>query len=120
MWRLVKDESNEIKSIILTAGDTPYLKIKCNVKSDDGEIEEYIPEDEDEFVFACKKSKTDADYIFKIDIPNDTMILRFKESDTKDLPLGNYIWEVSLNKPSIDYHCTFICEKVLKITTEVY
>lgn len=120
MWKLIKDSAGEIRTIELTAGDTPSFKINCNVKSPDGEVVEYIPEEGDVFIFACKKNKADKDYLFKIEIPNDTMILRFKESDTKDLPIGNYIWEVSLNKPAEDYHCTFICEKVLKITTEVY
>lgn len=121
MWNIIRDDStNEVKMITMTVGDTPSFKINCNVKSNNDEIEPYIPEDEDEFIFACKRNKNDEDYLFKIDIPNDTMVVQFKEEHTKGLPLGKYIWEISLNKPSIEYHCTFIAEKILKLTTEVY
>lgn len=120
MWKIANDSNGDIKAIYLTAGDTPSFKINCNVKSESGEIEEYVPEANDEFVFACKQDKSDSEYLFKIDIPIDTMTVRFKEADTKNLTPGKYIWEVSLNKPDVDYHCTFLCEKLLLITTEVY
>lgn len=120
MWDILKDSNGNVKMISMTAGDTPSFKVWCGVKNELGEIEEYIPEENDEFVFACKKDRTDTEYLFKIEIPVDTMVVRFKEAHTKNLPTGKYIWEISLNKPDIDYHCTFICEKILQITTEVY
>lgn len=45
-------------------------------------------------------------------------VIRFAEEDTKHLELGRYIWELSLNKAN-GYRCTFIANKVLKLTVEV-
>lgn len=121
MWKVsYDDETKEIKMISMTKGDTPSFKISANVMCEDGTYEEYIPEEEDEFVFAVKQNKDDDGYLFKIDIPNDTLVCTFKEEYTKDLELGRYYFEVSLNKPSIEFHDTFIAEKILKITSEIY
>ena len=114
MWSV-----DENYRITMTKGDTPSFKVECNIVTEDGETQSYVPEEGDEFVFACKQDKDDKVPLLTIKIPSDTMILSFKEEDTKFLELGRYIWEISLNKPS-GYHCTFITNKTLVLTVEVY
>lgn len=116
MWEIDKDTM----TIICTAGDTPFLRVKCNIPDENGNLIEYIPEDEDIFIFAVKKTKYDKKPLFYREIPKDTMTLMLQEEDTKGLELGKYIYEVSLNKPESGYHCTFIDNKFLVITTEIY
>lgn len=105
--------------ITMTKGDTPSFKVECNIESENGELEAYVPEPGDKFIFAVKQNKEDSKPLFTIEIPSDTMLLTFKEEDTKNLELGKYIWEISLNKES-GYRCTFICNKILILQVEVY
>lgn len=106
-------------TITMTKGDTPSFKVDCNITDENGELVPYEPEEGDKFIFAVKQNKDDPTPLFTIEIPTDTMILTFSEDDTKNLELGKYIWEISLNKES-GYRCTFICNKVLILQVEVY
>lgn len=114
MWEINKDNM----MIRMTKGDTPSFKIECNVKDENGVSNPYIPEEDDEFIFAVKEGRDDDDPLFSITIPNDTMVVTFREEHTKYLELGKYMYEVSLNKG--DYHCTFIANKILKLEAEIY
>lgn len=116
MWEI----DNETQRITMTRGDTPSFKIQCNILDENGHLIPYESEEDDVFIFACKENKNDNEPLFTIKIPKDTMTVTFKEEHTKNLTGTRYIYEVSLNKPSIDYHCTFICEKSLILRTEVY
>lgn len=116
MWKV----DDKTQTITLTRGDTPRLKINCNVIGEDNKLYPYEPEDGDIFVFAVKQNKFDDGYLFAIEIPNDTMTAVFKEEHTKELELGKYMYEVSLRKPYDGYCCTFIDNKVLMIQSEVY
>lgn len=131
MWKI----DDETLKITMTKGDTPSFEVSCNViDKETGELVPYEPQENDIFIFAVKKDKYANEPLFCIKIPNDTMIVKFRESDTKDLEYSSkYIWEVSLNRrfgttddngiyepTDDDYHCTFIDNKVLALTTEVY
>lgn len=122
------------KEIVMTKGDTAIFKIGMKVKNAiTGELEDYIPQDEDVIIFAVKKRKNDAEPLFSFQVPKDTMIVKFEEAHTKNLARGTYIWEISCNRyfgtyddegiyvsSSQDYHDTFLPEQSLVLTTEVY
>lgn len=114
MWSLDKTTNK----IVMTKGDTPSFKISCNKIGNDGSVEEYVPEAGDRFVFAAKRNKNDEEPLFFIDIPNDTLVLTIATSDTRNLDLGKYFYEVSLNKEN-GFVDTFI-QGILMLTMEVY
>ena len=105
------DENNKIT---MTKGDTPAFSFEILLP--DGTAYEF--EDGDNVVFAAKKNKYDTEPAFTIDADLETKTISFSEEDTKDLEIGKYIWEMSLNKAD-GYRCTFIANKVLKLTVEV-
>ena len=81
-------------------------------------INSYEFEEGDSVVFAAKKNKYDDEPAFMIEADLETKTISFSEEDTKNLELGKYIWELSLNKVD-GYRCTFIANKVMKLTVEV-
>ena len=100
--------------IILTKGDTPTFTFE--VLLPDGTPYEF--EEGDSVVFAAKQNKYDTEPAFTIEADLETKTISFSEEDTKNLELGKYIWELSLNKAD-GYRCTFIANKVMKLTVEV-
>lgn len=129
-WKL---DENTLQ-ITMTKGDTTTFKVRHFViNQETGEPFEYIPTEHDHYIFAVKKKAKDTDFIISREIPKDTMIVKFKESDTKALSVGEYVWEVSFNslygetddegvyhESEEDVHDTIITTRVLKLTTEVY
>lgn len=105
------DENN---MIIMTKGDTPTFTFEILLP--DGNSYEF--EEGDSVVFAAKKNKYDDEPAFMIEADLETKTISFSEEDTKNLELGKYIWELSLNKVD-GYRCTFIANKVMKLTVEV-
>lgn len=105
------DENNRIT---MTKGDTPTFSFELLLP--DGTPYEY--EDGDRVVFATKKNKYDAEPAFTIEADLETKTISFSEEDTKELEIGKYIWELSLNKAD-GYRCTFIANRILKLTVEV-
>lgn len=105
------DENNRIT---MTKGDTPTFSFEILLL--DGSIYEF--EDGDSVVFAAKKNKYDTVPAFIIEADLETRTISFSEKDTKELEIGKYIWEMSLNKAD-GYRCTFIANRVLKLTVEV-
>lgn len=105
---------DEDMKIVMTKGDTPTFAFQAFLP--DGS--EYEFEAGDSVVFAVKQSKYDTDPVFTIEADLVKKLICFREEDTKDLELGKYIWELSLNKAD-GYRCTFIAGKVLKLTVEV-
>ena len=108
-WKI--DENYRIE---MTKGDTPTFAFELLLP--DGMPYEF--EDGDSVVFAAKKSKYDTEPAFTIDADLETKTISFSEEHTKELEIGKYIWELSLNKAD-GYRCTFIANKVLKLTVEV-
>ena len=106
------DEEN--LTITMTKGDTPTFAFQALLP--DGT--EYEFEEGDSVVFAAKKNKTDPDPAFVIEADLEQKTIQFSESDTKDLELGKYIWELSLNKAN-GHRDTFIDNRVLRLKVEV-
>ena len=69
-------------------------------------------------IFFFFLNKADQEPAVRIEADVKEKVIRFAEKDTKHLELGRYIWELSLNKAN-GYRCTFIANKVLKLTVEV-
>ena len=100
--------------IEMTKGDTPSFAFQAFLP--DGT--EYAFEEGDSVVFAAKRNKLDPEPAFMIVADLEEKVIHFSEEDTKHLEIGRYIWELSLNKAN-GYRCTFIANKVLKLTVEV-
>jgi len=105
--------------ITLTRGDTPSFALNLTTVDDDGETVPYVPADDDVIMFALKKKATSSELWASIQIPNDTMVLAFTEDTTRALEFGNYVYEISLNTAD-GYHDTFIANKPIVITEELY
>ena len=108
-WNI--DENYKIE---MTKGDTPTFSFE--IRLPDGTLYDF--EEGDRVVFAAKQNKYDIQPAFTIEADLETKTISFAEEDTKGLELGKYIWELSLNKAD-GYRCTFIENKVLKLTVEV-
>lgn len=105
-------------NITMTKGDTPSFTINITKVNEEGVVIDYELQPNDIVIFAVKRNKEDGGYLFKREMDPDNFQVTLKEEDTKELPTGNYIYEVSLNNG--EYHCTFIENKILKLTTEIY
>lgn len=108
-WNI--DENYKIE---MTKGDTPTFTFELFLP--DGTPYEF--EEGDNVVFAAKQNKYDIEPALMIEVDLETKSITFSEEDTKNLEIGKYIWELSLNKAD-GYRCTFIANKVLKLTMEV-
>lgn len=100
--------------IVMTKGDTPSFEFKAYLP--DGTEYEFQPTDE--VIFAVKQDKYDDEPAFTVKADIDKKTVTLREEDTKNLELGKYVWELSLNTPD-GYHCTFIEGRTLKLTVEV-
>ena len=100
--------------IEMTKGDTPTFTFELFLP--DGTPYEF--EDGDSVVFAAKQNKYDNEPAFTIEADLITKTIGFCEEDTKNLEIGKYIWELSLNKAD-GYRCTFIANRIMKLTVEV-
>ena len=100
--------------ITMTRGDT--CRIHLNLFTNDGEP--YIPNENDIIRFAVKKQYSDESPLIYIIIPNDTLILTIHPSDTKELPFGNYVYDIQITYAdgSID---TFITKAKFVVEEEV-
>lgn len=109
---------SEKGNIVMTKGDTPAFTVNLTTQDERGNLYDYEFQDGDEVIFAVRREKEDGRFLFSIPMDKETHQIIFTEGDTKHLPVGNYIYEVSLNNGS--YHCTFIENRILKLTTEIY
>lgn len=114
MWKV---ENNKIT---LTRGDTPSFKLELSTIDEDGNITPYTPAPDDRLVFAIKKRAIDPDVWAIVEIPTNTMVLRFKQETTQALPFGEYVYEISLNNNTQEFHDTFIANTPIIITEELY
>ena len=103
--------------ITLTRGDT--FKAQISITDPDGNP--YIPQIGDSVRFAMKKDydDPDAEVLIVKDIPTDSLVLTLDPEDTKDLPFGNYVYDIQLNTASGEID-TFITKATLVLTEEVY
>lgn len=111
MSAFIDEETNEIE---LTRGDS--LIVKINMFRDDVA---FTPTDGSSLQFALKKKATDkGDALAVVDIPIDTMILELMPDHTKELPFGDYVYDIQLTTPNgiVD---TFITATRLTLTEEV-
>lgn len=82
---------NNTKKISLTRGDTLRLAVSINKGN-----ETYTPTESDSIKFTMKQTySTDVVTLQKI-IPNDTMVLYIAPSDTRDLRIGSYVYDIEI------------------------
>lgn len=102
-------------TISLTRGDTFGADIE--IFRPDGTL--YTPNEGDQIRFAMKQKISDPEPLILKDIPIETMKLIILPEDTKELPFGNYIYDIQLTKANgtID---TFITKSKFILTEEVW
>ena len=101
-------------SIELTRGDT----FKRTLVLTDAEGNPFTPANNDVIRFALKKKVKDENVLINKIIPNDTLILQIDPDDTKELPFGDYVYDIQITYPNGDVD-TFITVSRFKITEEV-
>lgn len=102
-------------TITLTRGDT--FGANLEIRRPDGTL--YIPSKDDKIRFALKSKISDKEPLILKEIPISTMMLLLYPEDTKDLPFGQYFYDVELTKAS-GAVSTFITKSKLNLTEEVY
>lgn len=115
MWRIDPDTNK----ITMTRGDTPTFKVNLTITDPDGNVVPYTPSEGDEIIFIIKKRATDDEKWAIVNVPTDTMELRFKQETTKALDFGDYMYELSINNEGMEYHCTFI-QAPITLKEELY
>lgn len=107
-------------SITLTRGDSFYAVV--GMSRADGSP--YTPEQGDEITFALKRNlELDGNFldrkplIQKV-IPNNSLLLALTPEDTKDLPFGNYVYDISITFANGDVD-TFIKDSLFTVTRKV-
>ena len=101
-------------SIELTRGDT----FKRTLVLTDAEGNPFTPTNNDVIRFALKRKVKDEVVLINKIIPNDTLHLKIDPEDTKNLPFGDYVYDIQLTYPNGDVD-TFITVSKFKITEEV-
>lgn len=101
-------------NIELTRGDT----FKRTLALTDAEGNPFIPSNNDVIRFALKKKVKDETVLINKIIPNDTLLLKIDPEDTKELPFGDYVYDIQITYPNGDVD-TFITVSKFKITEEV-
>ena len=102
-------------TVTLTKGDSFYAQIV--IKNPAGTT--YTPQQGDSVRFALKKRYQDAEPLILKDISIDTMLLSLAPEDTKDLKVGEYVYDVELTKANGDVD-TFVYEAQFNLTYEVH
>ena len=101
-------------TITLTRGDTFH----ANIIMHDSDGEPYYPVEGETIRFAMKKDYSDPEPLLLIDVPIETMELIITSEDTKELPFGNYVWDMQITRLNGDID-TFITKASLVLTEEV-
>lgn len=102
-------------TITLTRGDT----FRAFIKIYDTDALPYIPTDGDRVRFAMKEKYEDANPLLIKDIPMGTLELVLLPEDTKNMPFGNYVYDIQIIKANGEVD-TFITRARIKLTEEVY
>lgn len=107
-------EVNE-NNIYLTRGDTGIFTISLI----DGDGNPYTPDPNSTIRFAmAKKFGAGADVLINKSFPADTLTLEIEPQDTKNLPFGDYVYDIELTDEN-EHVSTVIIAK-FTITKEVY
>ena len=104
MNNMYKINGTEIK---LIRGDSLY----CEVTMKEG-TSEYVPSPGDVVRFAMKKDYKNANTLIEKIIPNNTLLLHLDPDDTKQIPFGDYVFDIELTKANGDVD-TFISGKLI-------
>ena len=94
------------KRISLIRGDT----MKATVQMYINKYVTYEPHENDVIRFALKETYTSKKTLLSKQIPNDTLILHIAPEDTKDLKLGQYVYDIEITFANGDVD-TFISGK---------
>lgn len=100
--------------IELTRGDT----FKRTLVLTDAEGNPFTPAEGDKIRFALKKKVKDETVLINRVIPNDTLLLKIEPEDTKELPFGDYVYDIEITYSNGDVD-TFITVSKFKLTEEV-
>lgn len=95
-------------NITLTKGDT--LRLTVGITNSDGTA--YTPAEGDVIRFAAKRNYNDGTVVIRKTIPNDTLLLHLAPSDTKTLPVREYVYDIQLTYANGDVD-TFISDKLI-------
>lgn len=99
--------------IICTAGDTPSFKVRIGtIDAESKKVVDYIPEETDSIYLNIKYGHK---ILLTIDIDKNNLMASFSQKDTGELALGEYKYDVVLEKEN-GYRCTFIADKKFIIT----
>ena len=101
-------------NIELTRGDT----FKRTLSLTDADGNPFVPSSNDVIRFALKRKVKDETVLINKVIPNDTLLLKIDPEDTKELPFGDYVYDIQITYPNGDVD-TFITVSKFKITEEV-
>ena len=101
-------------NISLTRGDSLVLSINVNAG-----LEPYDVQEGDVIRFAMKSSINADEVLIRKNIDLETMTLTLQPSDTKNLPFGNYVYDIELTTAD-GFVDTFIGPATFTLTGEVY
>lgn len=102
-------------TVTLTRGDSFYAVVGAKNKSTG---QAYTPQEGDVIKFGMKKNAKDAECVVEKTLDNSTLLLHLEPNDTKELPLGNYVYDIELTTSDGDVD-TFINNATLTLVTEV-
>ena len=102
-------------TIEMTRGDS--LTVQIGINNADGTP--YVPSQGDVVRFALKKDYSDKSPLIIKTVDVGDLLLKLLPSDTKQLPYGDYVYDVELTQEdgTVD---TFVAKARLKLSEEVY
>ena len=102
-------------TIEMTRGDS--LTVQIGINNADGTP--YVPSQGDVVRFALKKDYSDKSPLIIKTVDVGDLLLKLLPSDTKQLPYGDYVYDVELTQEdgTVD---TFVAKARFKLSEEVY
>ena len=101
-------------SIMLTRGDSFYAEVGIY----DAEGQAYEVQSGDVIKFGLKHSTKESTCLIKKTIDNNDLILYLSPEDTKELPFGNYVYDIEITFANGDVD-TFINGASFQLKAEV-
>lgn len=93
--------------IYLTRGDTMFVSL--SLVNQDGTA--YTPNEDDAIYFRLKKFATYPNLLIEKQIDISSMVLQLNNSDTQNLPFGDYRYEIEVITAD-NYHFTAIADEL--------
>lgn len=109
----ITKKSDTTYKISMTRGDSLACELSVTRNG-----EPYTPVDGDVIRFAMKKHVNDENVLIEKIIPNDTLQLIINPEDTKNLPFGEYRYDVQITFAD-GFVSTFITDSPFELTSEV-